>query len=351
MKVFRNELKKLFIVLVFVIITFSLLFFLTSYTFIQKQIQHRLNSFEGMMNEYITLEHKKMFDFSKTYSTILNGSSQEFISSTPSIIFQGNNFIMNTRYIAKNVSLNSRRVFNLQFQAIGEEVFLTDDYKTIKPYMGVEDIRLYSHKNSIIFSANWFDIKTNLISVVKGHYNVNSKALTYKVLTPSFVNKQNNEKNWVYFTRNNTLYMIYSWYPLHICIEHHGNQLKLVEIKETPAFFMDLRGNTSAVFHNNEIWFICHKNQNGNYVHLFVVFDTSMNLKRYSSPFKFFGDRVEFCLGFCILNDDVYISYSNSDITTKVSIYKIDYIEKTLQWTTYTDNVDKPSKTSNKLAS
>jgi hypothetical protein len=57
-----------------------------------------------------------------------------------------------------------------------------------------------------------------------------------------------------------------------------------------------------------------------------------MNLLRYSAPFKFEGESIEYCLSLVIENDEVFISYSTWDCTTKIGVYDKQYIESLLKY-------------------
>ena len=58
-----------------------------------------------------------------------------------------------------------------------------------------------------------------------------------------------------------------------------------------------------------------------NYYHLIVIFDKNMNLLRYCKPFKFKGERVEYCTGLIVETDRIIMTYSIWDCTTYISTY------------------------------
>ena len=57
-----------------------------------------------------------------------------------------------------------------------------------------------------------------------------------------------------------------------------------------------------------------------------------MNLLRYSAPFKFEGEPIEYCLSIIVDNEKIIINYSTWDRTTKISIYNKEYIESLLKY-------------------
>ena len=78
-----------------------------------------------------------------------------------------------------------------------------------------------------------------------------------------------------------------------------------------------------------EIWFICHivsHESPRQYYHLFVSFDTNMNLLKYSAPFKFHKKDIEYCTGFCFYDNQFVIPYSIWDNKTLIGIYNFNYI-------------------------
>jgi hypothetical protein len=65
---------------------------------------------------------------------------------------------------------------------------------------------------------------------------------------------------------------------------------------------------------------------------MIVVLDESLNLLRYSAPFKFQGDCIEYCLGIVVEDERVLINYSNWDRTTRVGIYDKKYIDSIVKY-------------------
>ena len=106
--------------------------------------------------------------------------------------------------------------------------------------------------------------------------------------------------------------------------------MKLVATKETPKIFELCTGSTCGCLYNSEIWFIQHivsYETPRHYYHIISVFDTSMNLLRYSAPFKFEGEPIEYCIGLIVEHNRVIISYSTWDRTTRIGVYDKKYID------------------------
>jgi hypothetical protein len=52
-----------------------------------------------------------------------------------------------------------------------------------------------------------------------------------------------------------------------------------------------------------------------------------MNILRYSAPFQFEGEAIEYCLSIVIEDDRVLMNYSTWDRSSKIGIYDKKYID------------------------
>ena len=202
-------------------------------------------------------------------------------------------------------------------------------------YIGVEDVRMYfdKYQNSLIFIGTGYHAN-NKIGVVSGIYNTDEYKLEVNELKQTF-NNTNCEKNWVFVDWNNDTHIIYSWYPLQICKLAENNIINVVETKPMPKIFARARGSTCGFVYDKEIWFIVHivsYEKPRHYYHLITVFDNNMNLLRYSAPFKFVGEPVEYCLSIIVEDDRVLINYSTWDKTTRIGVYDKNYIDSIIKY-------------------
>jgi hypothetical protein len=160
--------------------------------------------------------------------------------------------------------------------------------------------------------------------------------LIYTEIIPSFTVSEC-EKNWVYVNTDNSLQIVYKWFPLTLCkIDDNAGQLNIVRTIEMPKFFNHVRGSTNGFNFNNEIWFVGHivsYEQPRHYYHIFSVFDENMKLLRYSAPFKFDTECIEYCLGLIVEDDRVICSYSSWDRTTNIALYDKSYIDGIIKYT------------------
>jgi hypothetical protein len=229
------------------------------------------------------------------------------------------------------ITANKYIELNKDFKVVEEKQFIVEDDQRL--YLGIEDIRIYPNDENpytLDFVGTGFH-RDNTIGVVYGKYNTEDDILRGTEIKPSFV-KSDCEKNWVNIFYKNSNHIVYKWHPLQICkINKETNQLDLVETRTNmPRIFSHSRGSTCGYTFGNEIWFVLHivsYEQPRHYYHFFAVFDLNMNLQRYSAPFKFQGEPIEYSIGLIVENDRVLVPYSTWDRTTKIAVYSKTYVE------------------------
>ena len=135
-------------------------------------------------------------------------------------------------------------------------------------------------------------------------------------------------------------------------MNEENKNLEVVRNMEMPKIFTHVRGSscgfkyTKQMTNNNgnivityeetEIWFVVHLVSYENprhYYHMIVVFDVNMQLLRYSAPFKFEGEPIEYCLSVVVEDDRVLLNFSSWDRTSKLGVYDKNYIEGLLKYT------------------
>ena len=254
-------------------------------------------------------------------------------------IITANNYI---EYDKDFLNIKNQKMFHLVFDN--------------RQYIGVEDVRIFNdnYTNKIIFTGTGFH-QNNKLGIVTGDYDIENGQLNYREITQNF-NNTNCEKNWVFVDYNESSHIVYEWYPLKICKINSNNQLDIVITKEMPALFSRARGSTCGFkyykkFNENnnennngnitidiietEIWFVTHivsYETPRHYYHVIVVFDSNMNLLRYSAPFKFQGEPIEYCLSIVVEDDRVLMNYSIWDRTTQIGIYDKKYIDSIVKY-------------------
>jgi hypothetical protein len=227
-------------------------------------------------------------------------------------------------------------------------------------YIGIEDVRIFKVPSGDIKFIGTGYHENNTIGVVQGMYAIKShrNVLKSRELKPAFNLNTPCEKNWVYVMYKGDTHIIYSWYPLKICIDYN-DVLHIIAEKPMPGIFKHVRGSTcgflcpnaigpnaigpnaigpnaigpNAIGPTKEIWFVVHLvsyEAPRHYYHMLVVFDEELNLKRYSAPFKFEDECIEYCLGLVVEKERVIMTYSTWDRTSKIGIYDKKYIDSLL---------------------
>ena len=335
------------------------------------------NLFSNMKFYKDLLKPSQVINFGNSVVKNINNDNTIFYSSSSCLIpnpFEDKNgYLMNVRYVNYLID-NNGNYLNCDKYIITQNKYmkLSSDLKIIsddflefnfedRRYIGIEDIRIFYDKYSskMLYIGTGYH-KNNSIGVVSGEYNVNDHKLSsIDEITPFC--HSTCEKNWVFVDIKQSINVIYKWHPLQICkINQEKKMLDLVETKEMPKIFSHTRGSTSGfnyvkktslsgnsntndnrndniniTFDETEIWFVLHMvsyESPRHYYHIFAVFDESMNLLRYSAPFKFHTEPIEYCLGLVVEDDRVLITYSVWDRETKLGIYDKKYIDSLIQY-------------------
>jgi len=226
-------------------------------------------------------------------------------------------------------------------------------------YVGIEDLKPFADiTNNILFLGTCENPTNGRISMGYGAVNLDTyeynKTLNYNVVETTF--NKDCEKNWVFYNdAQGDVKLIYQWYPLTICrIKNNNNiydmsintnsnncnssnysvmkpMLEVIEKKDMPLYFQNVRGSSNGCELNGEIWFLCHiveYSQPREYYHIFAVFDKkTMNIKRWSHLFKFEGEKIEYALGLVVEEKRIIISYSKWDSEPTIGIYDKEKVE------------------------
>lgn len=290
------------------------------------------------------LQAYKTLCYSDTFET------QKLVSSSSSLIPNPNpeeGYLMNVRYVNYHINPNGSYSNCEKIITQNRWVKLDNSLKIVssemfdlsleeRKYIGIEDIKIFydNATKSTFFIGTGFH-KNNQIGISVGNYGNN--VLVPKELKCSF-HHSTCEKNWVYVDFNNSTHIIYKWFPLQICAIH-DTEIQLVVSKQMPLIFSHMRGSTCGFKYLNEniyeTWFIVHMVSYENprhYYHMIAVFDANLNLSRYSAPFVFEGEPIEYCLSILVEPERVLINYSTWDRSTKIGVYDKVYIDSSLKY-------------------
>lgn len=215
-------------------------------------------------------------------------------------------------------------------------------------YRGVEDVRIFTaptiaDKTPIFFMGT--HCYNGKLGIAFGEYNATTTDICN--LVAPFAANRACEKNWVFVNYCDEPCIIYEWCDavgnLVICnIEIAGDAgeqlMEIVPIatRPMPPIFRYARGSTNATLFidadgNKENWFIVHLvdtiSAPRHYYHMVVIMDADMNLKRYSAPFTFDNNAIEYCLSLLVDTETVTMCYSTWDSSTAIATYKKTYID------------------------
>jgi len=272
------------------------------------------------------LQTKKLIDLSNQ----LEYKDVKFTSSSSSIIPMNDGYKLNVRYVnyyidanggylhcdKHVITVNKCLILDNRFDIISDK--LIDVEFVDRRYIGIEDVKIFKDK----FIGTGFHAN-NRLGLSYGSYD----DFTFKELKSGF-NDKDCEKNWCLYSNYCDIGVVYEWYPLTLC-KINNNILEKEKEKQMPKMFKHLRGSTNGFSYKDEIWFVTHMvsyESPRHYYHVIVVFNKNMELLRYSAPFKFEGEPIEYCLGIIVEDENVLMTYSTWDRTTKIGVYDKKYI-------------------------
>lgn len=263
-------------------------------------------------------------------------------SSTGSLIPRGDGYLLNQRFVNYSIDGNNYQHSSdcSSFYTVNHCVHLDADLRetarhewvqprdTASQNVGLEDVRLWLTENGDVgFTAAQMDEEGHY-SMVMGSYDTENDALVGKPLA----RRQYHEKNWVCTSAIAGRFaegLIYEWYPLTICtLDEKGALENVQEVAAVPNLFQHLRGSTNGAMYSGrplEQWFVCHAvsfTPERQYYHVLVLMSKEGLL--FSAPFRFEGERVEYCLGLVVEESRLLFSYSTYDKTTKIGVVPLD---------------------------
>ena len=317
------------------------------------------DTFKNVLNNYkFYVLPLPIIDRWKSQTLTLHGNQTgEFINSTPSIVRHKTGtdtdecYWINIRFVNYRVNeqggydnkdkIHTRNILfkkntAISVQEISDPVEIQYNTEFDNVYVGLEDIRLFSHLGELYYNANR-GIGSGKMQVEHGKIHTETGETYESRLLKSPENREI-EKNWVMFSKGNDLLFIYDWGPLRIGrLTEDGRSLNIEIVQpEVPAFFRQVRGSTNGVYlaDQREIWFLCHLvsyEERRRYYHLFIVLDgDTMVLKKWTPLFVFEKEQpVEYSLGFVIDNGgkNWIISKSSMDQTTEFLVVPIKDIQ------------------------
>jgi hypothetical protein len=272
-------------------------------------------------------------------------NADSFVASTPSICGSATELIVCTRfvnyriddnggYVNKDhiVSINVISVINISPDQhdwrVVREFELGYDTTGDGRYIGLEDVRLMRDDAGNI----WYTANRGIsgkISVEHGRIDmdigktVDSKILQYSARTDT-------EKNWVMalpLALNQPIRCIYGWAPLLTGEIVDDTFVPTTTQSPSPPIFGYLRGSTNGIVVGDEIWFVTHAvsyEARRYYYHCVVALDAAtLAPRRWTPLFTFFKEKVEYCLGFHRMENNILVSSSVMDRESRYTLWPI----------------------------
>jgi predicted GH43/DUF377 family glycosyl hydrolase len=292
-------------------------------------------------NDFNALPLFPHFQYSKKLRTEYPEIPQ-FSPTSASVIHLDGTYIMNTRFVNYDILKDGRyyikhpqmhlhtrnfcSVFSLSHKEIKEtkEMFESvgelEDHET-KIY-GLEDIRLYINSNQQLsfIASNSNHIKDKKIRIVRGIYDIQNRICrNLCVIQPP--TDTYCEKNWVPLPSYNKGldydYFIYKWQPFEIGralrTDITSSEIPLEIVVSIPNWtprFDRVRGSSNFIEISTGWLGIVHLSEEHtprHYYHLLVLLDKTTFLPlKYSRMFVFNKHSIEFCIGFDVLENEMY---------------------------------------------
>lgn len=284
-------------------------------------------------------------DFSEKLERELMGRTDRFQSSSPCIIPDGEGYLMNIRYVNYNIGPHGSYDFRHsdgKITTLNKTCWLDGDFNILRThwfsdvtqdasrYYGVEDVRLFRDGERVRFIG----VRENPANcgpcVGAGVYDTDAVALTSTPLKSPY--GRDCEKNWLYFHDGyGNLRILYEWNPITVA---DASGVILSKGGSVPLIFSRLRGSAGPSRIGDELWFLGHIVEYASprhYYHIIIILDANtLALKRYSIPFKFHGDPIEYALGFIVEPERIILSYSRWDRSSAVMTIPRDVVEREL---------------------
>lgn len=296
------------------------------------------------------------YDF-KNFSVITKGKEIPFNPSSPSLAYINvdgeSKLIMNVRYKHYNISPQgiyySDEVDEGRFIVRTENFycFLDDDFKPTSTLdmmpnvledlplnkvdiKGLEDLRIFSFKDKLYHLStsreypSEKDISkglTNTYRMILGEYDwKHQKFLANRVINSPY--DIQTEKNWLPIVQKDgddeKLFFIYSYHPLKIGrLNFSTNDLEIIKEIPTPDIFSRFRGSAvSCVTYQDRYYILTHLVKHSSprkYYHSLVVLDENLIPIRYTLPFYFIKNSIEYSLGMKVSDGHVSFIISQWD--------------------------------------
>uniref|UniRef100_A0A6C0HKZ3 Uncharacterized protein n=1 Tax=viral metagenome TaxID=1070528 RepID=A0A6C0HKZ3_9ZZZZ len=217
---------------------------------------------------------------------------------------------------------NARLFLNASYQPTEERLVLKEEYERHESNIeGLEDVRLFRYQGQMRFTASCKNAAADgRIRMTLGTYHA-EQGILQDVQLIEGPNRSECEKSWIFVEDTylekgkGKMNFIHGWNPFEIgAVE--GDQLVIHTRYDTPSFFSRCRGSSPIVEYEGKLYCVTHIVRYSSprvYSHMVLQFNKQMRLERYTIPFCFRNNKIEYCLGFHIKNETCFFVFSEND--------------------------------------
>jgi hypothetical protein len=190
-------------------------------------------------------------------------------------------------------------------------------------YRGLEDCRLFVHRDRVWFTATSQEFHPDHISQMCLGNDEEVRVLQGP-------DPLRYEKNWLAFSQDDRILAIYSYQPLTLLELHLDGTTRPHLQVQLPVEASGWRGSAGPLRLGTSLFVVVHEVlPNRLYVHRFLRFDSNWRLTHLSRPFRLQGEHnVEYIAGLAQWQDRVYVSWGCNDESAKLSSLSLDALER-----------------------
>lgn len=282
-------------------------------------------AFRNMLYYVQNLKNAFCIPISIDLPRLQEGSEERYYNMNPSIIQTTDGYALICRTVnfshnkgeyrsrtPGDETIRTRNYFvtmDKNFRVLSQQEIIEDLPRDRTPWQvqGLEDCRLVSNNNGYYFVAAAYDISPDSIAQVLCKIQpTNDKIVKVQTLTPlQCPNQRNYEKNWLPFSKNDELYVIYSSgydgdpFTIHKVDENTGECSEIVRYKLNQDFSR-FGGSAGPIAFNDGYLALIHEytfTDQRIYTHRLLWLDKDFNIQKVSKPFTFMHKGIEYCCG------------------------------------------------------
>lgn len=269
--------------------------------------------------------------------------SNGYIATNPSCVFHNGGLYVNCRLVdyVKLLRVDGYTVSEGMNQQYTNRVFnsinivrtkdgnfkpLNEPSGTYNTYNGLEDVRLVVWDNKCYaYGTRWDKVDGKAVICIYELNDMFSCVREYVISSPLL---SNHEKNWGAVC-DKPFTFVYTINPTQILtVNHENSNVTMTEIIQDVKTEIKYRGNSALVRYDEDTYIqLVHESHYDNisndkydlkYKYAFIFYDNNFNIKKITKQFNFRQDLCEFSCGIEIVDDTVYIAFSEIDSTAEL---------------------------------